>query len=443
MPRAPCDPLGLAHSQAGPASAAAAIDDFVLGFLACERRVLAPLALAAPERGVLLQAYGAMLQLFAETNEAPALAAPYLRGALDPAAPALPRERLFARAIAAWAEGAIVRALELLEQLLAEWPRDLVALKLAQQLAFARGDAPRMLRLALGSRAAAADLAYWHGLAAFGYEQCHWLREAEAAARRALALQPREPWAQHALAHVMLTEGRFAEGREFMRAASAQWSGLNSFMETHNWWHLALFEIELGELDAALALYDRQVWGVDKSYSQDQVGAVSLLARLELAGADPGPRWAELAGYLAARRADHVDPFLSLQYLLGLARAGRPEARDLLDHLRVWAPGAPADGRACWQQVALPAAAGLMAHARGDFEAAIAGLGQVLPRLQEIGGSHAQRDLFEQLYVDALLRSGRDAAAQNLLQPRLNATPASRRLARQLQALNHRQGLNR
>lgn len=435
------DPLGLAHSEAQPA-AAAAVDDFVRGFLACELRpVLAPLALAECDAGVLLQSYVAMLRLFAETPGAAAEAAPYLTRALNLATPALPRERLFAQAIAAWSEGAPLRALDLLERLLAEWPRDLVALKLAQQLAFARGDAPRMLRLALGSRAAAADVAHWHGLAAFGYEQCHWLREAEGAARRALALQPREPWAQHSLAHVMLTEGRFAEGREFMRAASAQWRGLNSFMETHNWWHLALFEIELGEPGAALWLYDCHVWGVDKSYSQDQVGAVSLLARLELAGTDVGSRWAELAGHLVARREDHVDPFLSLQYLFGLARAGQPEAQVLLNHLQAWAPQAPADGRACWQQVALPVAAGLMAYARGDFDAAVASLGLALPRLQEIGGSHAQRDLFEQLHIDALQRSGRQAAAQNLLQPRLNAAPASQRLARQLQRLNCELGL--
>jgi hypothetical protein len=88
-------------------------------------------------------------------------------------------------------------------------------------------------------------------------------------------MKPDEPWAQHALAHVMLTEGRLREGRAFMDAVSGGWAGLTSFMRTHNWWHLALFHLELGDDAAALRLYDQEVWGVDKTYSQDQVGAVS------------------------------------------------------------------------------------------------------------------------------------------------------------------------
>src|SRR5512140_2191642 len=99
---------------------------------------------------------------------------------------------------------------------------------------------------------------------AFGYEQCHELEQAEAAARRAIAMRRKEPWAHHALAHVMLTQGRIAEGREFMDGVSDTWTGLNSFMVTHNWWHQALFALEAKDHDEVLRLYDTQVWGVAK-----------------------------------------------------------------------------------------------------------------------------------------------------------------------------------
>jgi hypothetical protein len=69
-----------------------------------------------------------------------------------------------------------------------------------------------MLRAASSVAGANADVAYWHGMMAFAYEQCHLLDEAEASARRALSLRRKEPWAQHALAHVMLTQGRIDEG---------------------------------------------------------------------------------------------------------------------------------------------------------------------------------------------------------------------------------------
>jgi hypothetical protein len=131
-------------------------------------------------------------------------------------------------------------------------------------------------------------------------------------------------------------------------------------MVTHNWWHQALFALELDRADEVLALYDRQVWGVAKEYSQDQINAVSLLARLELAGSDVGPRWQELGGFLAQRTADHVLPFLNLQYLLGLARAGRPEADTLWRNLQAHAATVPEHDQATWQDVCLPAAQGLL-----------------------------------------------------------------------------------
>jgi hypothetical protein len=275
-------------------------------------------------------------------------------------------------------------------------------------------------------------------MAAFGYEQCHRMREAEASARRAIAMERKEPWAHHALGHVMLTEGRLSEGLEFMRSVSDSWTGLNSFMVTHNWWHVALFLIDLGRDAEALAVHDEQVWGVVKDYSQDQIGAVSLLARLELAGIEVGTRWQALAGYLVQRLDDHVLPFLDLQYLYGLARAALPEAERLLHNIEAYAPQAPPSTRAAWQRVGVPAARGLLAHARGDAAGAIEGLGLALPRLVEIGGSHAQRDLFEQLYLDALIASGTAAAlasAQGLLQQRVNAQPESLRLRRQADAV--------
>jgi hypothetical protein len=281
-------------------------------------------------------------------------------------------------------------------------------------------------------------------MVAFGHEQCHSMREAETAARRAIALRRKEPWAHHALGHVMLTEGRLAEGLAFMQGVSDTWVGLNSFMITHNWWHVALFLIDLGRDDEALAVYDDHVWGVAEDYTQDQIGAVSLLARFELSGIDVGARWDDVAPHLASRLDDHVLPFLDLQYLYGLARAGRAEADVLLRNIEAFAEQAPAQTRAAWRQVCVPAAYGLLAHARGDFPRAIEGLGTALPRMIEIGGSHAQRDLFEQVLLDARVRAGTPrslAAAQDVLQRQLNGQPESLRLRRQVGVVDAALGL--
>ncbi|MBI5259245.1 MAG: tetratricopeptide repeat protein [Burkholderiales bacterium] len=425
------------------ASSVAAVAGFIDGFLGYEPCILDIRAAAEHDHSLLVQACAAALQMFSESPAGVPAARAHLERAALAALPSTERERQFARAVAAWVEGDVAAAVAQHAATLAEHPRDLCALKLAQYHAFNLGDSPTMLRLALGALPAAHDVAWLHGMLAFAWEQCHRLEEAERAARHALSMWPAEPWAQHALAHVLLTEGRLGEGAAFLAAVSHQWQGLTSFMRSHNWWHLALFHLELGEDAQAMALYDREVWGVDKAYSQDQVGAVSLLARLELAGVAVGDRWDELGQWLAARTHDQVQPFLDMQYLYGLARAGRPEAATLLARIERHAPQAPAATRAAWQQVAVPACRGLVAHARGDWTTAATQLEQALPRLQAIGGSHAQRELFEQIHQDALQRSGQLAGVQNLLQPRLNASPESERLRRRLHEVYAGLGLPR
>lgn len=423
------------------AASLAPLNDFVEGFIASEARAVNVLQ-AAADPSAIVQAYCAALHMFAETGDAPAQARPFIERAQAAAAPASEREQRFVAAVAAWVAGDLPRAIALHEEQARAFPRDLASLKLGQYHLFNRGDAPGMLRLALLAQPAAADVPYLHGMLAFAWEQCHFLAEAEAAARQAIAMRRKEPWAHHALAHVMLTQGRLAEGHAFLQDMSPTWSGLNSFMVTHNWWHQALFALDLDHADEVLAIYDRHVWAEAKDYSQDQVNAVSLLARAELAGIAVGERWQDLAGYLARRGHDHVLPFLDLQYLYGLARAGKLEAaQGWLASIESHALARTSDDAVLWQQVCVPAARGLLAHATGDWQAAVEGLGQALPRLVEIGGSHAQRDLFAQVHLDAMLKAGHLAGAQNLLQPQLRAQPESKRLRRQATKLYSTLGL--
>lgn len=393
------------------AASLVALNDFVEGVIACEARCVNIFQVADTDSSAIVQACCAALHLFAESHDAAASARPFLDRALSAMqanAGTTLRERRFVAAIEAWASGDTALACKLHGEQAQEFPRDLVSLKLGQYHHFNRGDAPAMLKLALVAHPLAADVPYLHGMTAFGYEQCHQLEDAEKSARLGIALCShiggKEPWAHHAIAHVMLTQGRVQEGHDFMRAMSPTWTGLNSFMVTHNWWHQALFEIELGQFKEALTLFDERVWGVVKTYSQDQINAVSLLSRLELCGVDVQhdgtQRWQDVAGFLTGRTADHVSPFLDLHYLYGLARAGRPEAEALLRNMEGHALACVAAWPA-WQAVAVPAAHGLLAHAQGDWARATDKLASALPRLEAIGGSHAQRDWFVQLQADA------------------------------------------
>ncbi|MCY1284558.1 hypothetical protein D9M68_130550 [compost metagenome] len=436
----PQDFLGNPLSTADAATRSA-IDDFIGGLLTYEPRAEGILAAADAAPGDLpANTYAGFLAMFIESPDAAPLANQYWRRAHDLLSADTPwRERELLQLLRAWIDDDVPQALVLADQLLDAHPRDLFALKLSQYLRFNQGDSPGMLRVALKALPHASEVAQVHGMLAFAYEQCHLLQEAEAAARQALTLEPREPWAQHALAHVLLTEGRISEGTAFLESVKQGWTGLNSFMYTHNWWHLALFHLARGREQRVLSIYDEHVWGILPEYSQDQIGAVSLLTRLELAEVDVGERWQALAEYLKVRGNDTTQPFLSLQYLYGLARAGRPEAEQLLSALKRRGEQAPEHSRAVWREVTWPAAEGLYAHAIGEFQRAAQRLDQVLPRLVEAGGSHAQRDLFALIAQDAHVRAGHWITAQQLLEQRRrydgDDVPTNRTLTRVYAAL--------
>jgi hypothetical protein len=377
--------------------------------------------------------YAGLLWMLLEAPAGARAAARYLSIAERAAPRAARREQLNTAMLRAWVDDDGALTLRLCEQISDEFPRDLVVVKTHQYLEFNRGNSPQMLRVALKVAASNADVPYMHGMTAFAYEQCHLLSEAESEARAALDMRRKEPWAQHALAHIYLTRGQIDAGAAFLEEASDTWVGLNSFMVTHIWWHLALFHLSQDRGRSVLEIYDRHCWGIARDYSQDQIGAVSLLARLELAGIEVGQRWQDLGAYLAARAHDTLQPFLTLQYLYGLARAGRPEADTLLEAVRRHAAAAPPFTRDVWRGVALPACEGLYAYARGNYPQAWRHLAASVPRIAEIGGSHAQRDLFEQILLDTAIKDGRLTTAQRMLEQRrrsdMDGVPVNNALA--------------
>ncbi len=402
----------------------AGINDFIVGFLGYQNCATNVFAVADEDiESVLANTYAGFVWMFLEASVAPAKARKYLTRAQSGVKLVSNREQMLVQLLASWIENDIPKALAIGEAIVRENPKDLVVVKLHQYFNFNLGDSPAMLRIALLAAPHNQHVANFHGMAAFAYEQCHLLEKAEVSARAGLDINPDEPWAQHALAHVMLTGGRVREGAEFLGRSSKSWQDLSSFMFTHNWWHKAVFDLSLGDYDAVFAAYDNKVWGVEKDYSQDQIGAVALLARMELAGLDVGDRWMDVANHLKARASDTVQPFLSIQYLYGLARAEYDEADQLMKAVEERAAGAADFEHNAWANVALPACRGVLALARNEPEEAVRELEIALPRMAAIGGSHAQRDLFEQLLLDGHLKCGNYSVAQQMMEMRRTFDP--------------------
>jgi hypothetical protein len=241
-----------------------------------------------------------------------------------------------------------------------------------------------------------------------------------------------DPWAHHAVAHVLEMQGRLEEGIVWMESLCDTWENCNSMLYTHNWWHIALYYLEKQQFQKVLSLYDTHVWGrAGKDSSKDPIGAISLLLRLELRGVDVGNRWQELAPHLTARIHEHALPFQDLHYIYALSKAGHAQqVTEMLLSMQAYAKTADSSVQRAWNEVAVPAARGMAAHAQGKWERAIAELGPIMGRLHTIGGSHAQHDLFEQIYLDAWLRANQNHEAIKLLEKRF----ASRRYIPLLQS---------
>lgn len=369
------------------------------------------------EKCAMLPLVAASLVLSMYSPEGQDAATRYLKRAKNLSAAASPRELAWLGAMEAWLAGDTDRSLTSFRKIVAEWPRDLLAGKLAQLLAFNRGEAETLLDIGEKLVAANEDNRFVWGMYAFGLEECHRLDEAEAAARKGLALDRNDPWAHHAIAHCLEARGRLLEGVAFLNSVSDTWADCNSFMQTHNWWHLALFLIDLDRTDEALVLHDSRVWGVWKEFCEDQANAVSLLARLELRGVDVGARWADLALYLKPRLHEHLSAFHDVHYLYGLARAGeRSAVTEMLASLEDRAERVKPFEREVWADCVVPLAHGLAAHATGDMPAAARLIGRAMPHLHTLGGSIAQRALFGAIHLDALMRAGWNDAALAILQ---------------------------
>ena len=148
--------------------------------------------------------------------------------------------------------------------------------------------------------------------------------------------------------------------------------------------------------------------------------------RLELEGRNVGDRWDELAALSEARIDDGCVVFADLHYALALGAAGNGAAQT---HMRErYAKEARRDGELA-ERIADPgkaAMAGLEAFSEGRYDAAFANLLAARPAMQTIGGSHAQRDVFERITIDAGVRAGHADAVEAVLDDR-TARRAGRR----------------
>ncbi len=340
--------------------------------------------------------------------------------------PANERERGHLHAIGLLADGHWHAAARSLEDLAIAWPRDAIALQVGHQLDFFIGDS-RMLRdrIARALPHWSPSMPGWHallGMHAFGLEESGDYATAEAQGRRAVEIERRDGWAQHAVAHVLEMQGRRREGIAWMRDNEDGWAS-DSFFAVHNWWHLAVFHLGLDEAGEALALYDDRIGGPGSTVAIDMVDASALLWRLQLAGIDVGDRWQALADRWVPLAGAGNYAFNDMHAMMAFVGAGRRAAIEEVLAAQAAAMAADDDNAMFTRDVGAAATRAIRAIAGGDPAQAVELLRGVRNRAHRFGGSHAQRDLLDLSLIAAASRAGQDRLAQALCAERLAARP--------------------
>lgn len=348
--------------------------------------------------------------------------------------PITDRETAVVDALAAWLNGYPSRSADLLDAALLKAPRDALLLKLVHAIRFVLGDATGMRASIDGVIDAYDDnhpaYGYVLGCRAFSLEETGDYRLAEAAGRRGLDFASDDAWGLHAVAHVHDMTGRTEEGAGWLENHPDGWVHCNNF-GYHVWWHLALMYLDQGQADKALMLYDRDIRKDKTDDYRDISNAASLLVRLELEGADIGSRWDELALLSDKRAEDGCNVFADLHYLLALLNGGRRMGADrLLTGLKRRAELETDIGHIS-AEAGLPTGLGLEQYRKGNYASAFTLLTSARSNLPAIGGSHAQRDVFERITIDAALRAGLSIEAETLIKDRSRKRGALDRFAEQ------------
>jgi hypothetical protein len=338
------------------------------------------------------------------------------------------REKGHLAAVSHIVEGRWHAAARALEDVSIAYPRDPIALQAGHIIDFLVGDA-RMLRDRIARALPAWDdsMPGYHavlGMHAFGLEEMGDYARAEAQGRRGVELEPRDGWAQHAVAHVMEMQGRHRDGIAWMRTNPEAWSR-ESFFCVHNWWHLALYHLDLGDIDQVLALFDGPIYGARSGVVLDMVDASALLWRLHLRGIDVGDRWNAVADKWEPIAAAGTYAFNDAHAMMAFVGAKRTSSAQAVIEAQHAAMGAAGDNSGFTREVGRAVTMAILAFGDGNYSETVRLLRPVRNIANRFGGSHAQRDILDLTLIEAAFRAGNRRLAAALAAERREAKPAS------------------
>lgn len=335
------------------------------------------------------------------------------------------REQRHVEAVSLFIHGQGTRALALILGHLAEFPRDALLMRLANRLytlgcsgAGVKNYPEELYGMMRRLEPSYGDDWVFLGQDAFAHHEMGFLDASLSLAERSLAGRPTSAHAAHSVAHVYFEKGNVADGSAFL-GAWLQGFDRRAPFNVHLSWHQALFELAQGRYTHAVALYEEAIRpSVIQKSATSLADSASLMWRMNLYshGKPPCPV-AEIRDQAAPAAESKGPAFRDAHAALAFAATGDGEC---LERLRSRLEDLADQGEALVQEMTLPLVNGIAAFATEAYDEAVKCLAPVMPQLARVGGSHAQREVFEDTLLEAYLRAGQHEQAEDMLQERLH-----------------------
>ena len=334
------------------------------------------------------------------------------------------REAQHIECIALFVAGNGPQSLALIREHLAEFPRDAMMSRLAQRH-FMQGcsgagvaNFPEELFAMLTElEPHYGDDWSFLGQYAFAHHETGLLEKAYQFAQRSLDLRPTNAVASHSVTHVFFERGDPIGGGDFLGNWLLSFDKRATY-HIHLSWHQALFELAMGRYQQAVALYESDIRPSVVARSPSSLAdSASLMWRMQVyAGVAPPVPWEEVRDQAAPAADRPGPPFRDAHAALAFSAAGDDKALGrMMDGLREVAH----KGNAVAEEVTLPLVQGIHAFAQGDYSQAVQLMEPIAGQLTRLGGSHAQREVFEDTLLEAYLRAEQFDKAESMLQSRL------------------------
>ena len=325
------------------------------------------------------------------------------------------RERLHVAAVLKYANGKRGEACSIWNDIVNEYPNYLLAIELAYYGYLHSGNST-MIRDTVGR-----VLPYWNkthsfysfleGMYAFGLEETNLYDLADKYAVDALSLNHENAWAVHARAHCFEMTSQTSKGINFMKSYEKGWSKAG-MLACHNYWHWGLYHIENGDYEEALGVYDQHIKAITKPDSKfNMIDGSSLLARLEFQGMDVGKRWDSLFELCRPFQEDHTNIFDDAHFLISYLQSDKGTEEKIVENfiesMKSGIPNMKGMDKDLYSTVGLDLCLSIVANYEKRYDDAVELLYPLKNEIWRVGGSKAQRELFELLLIQACIKSSK------------------------------------